>query len=558
MAPSDLSPVAAFWRNPKFRICMAVCDTRRGRKEGEESEKVLAFYPSSASQGLRTAIVGLGQAFSSFSSSFSPTTKSIPVVKFVEADKNRWAILELHGPHDDDRGLLLMMVVNKAWAGPGSHNEAMQHCLTLLQSQSQLLHGPLYDLIAQDPSVSLVRRHIQPLVEELSKRIQSKDSSLLPSLSNPLAMHSGLPLLHTSQKALINAQCLANGLMLVSSAGERIVTGSLVCWKVGGHPIWCGGPLSTEDCVTLSQFTARALIQKPRPMAASAVEAASGAAAALPSMILGGLSGQAAGAGEGSNTLLNPRCWTRASPVLEAAESGPRLPSSSSSAAGSSSTTYSLLKPPAPATTRAKATSLPHEGQGGTFFIVPRSPTLDQSAAATSDGASALPTTRVWVDGLKQYCRLLPYHHGSLIVIVLIRDQELTREAVESITEVLSLHSPSLSSLLNKELPSSNLWHVPGYRYYNQDKGMVRASPSSKVKTLSSSAMSSAASSIDRMQSASETKLVTAVRGYAEGSTWVVARIDGDKTAITTMEKVPELTEKGLPAAVSHARKVLL
>lgn len=137
---------------------MVVCDTRRGTREGQESEKVLAFYPSgsSASQGLRTAIVGLGQAFCSFSSSFAQPSSS-PVAKFVEADKNRWAMMELHGPRDEDRGLLLMMVVNKAWAGPGASNEAMKHSLTLLQSQAELLHGPLYDLIDQDPSANLFK-----------------------------------------------------------------------------------------------------------------------------------------------------------------------------------------------------------------------------------------------------------------------------------------------------------------------------------------------------------------------------------------------------------------
>lgn len=97
-----------------------------------------------------------------------------------------------------------MLVLNKSWAGPGVHNEAMHHTLTLLQAQSELLHGPLYQLVDEDPTAALFKRQIQPLVEELSRRIQSSsDSSLLPSLSNPLAIQSGLPFLQTSQNALV-------------------------------------------------------------------------------------------------------------------------------------------------------------------------------------------------------------------------------------------------------------------------------------------------------------------------------------------------------------------
>ena len=201
---ANLSPVAAFWRNPRFRVCLALFDTRRGRKEGHEHEKVLAFYPSSSSQGVRTAIVGLGQALSSFSSSFSPSSNS-PVMKSVEADKNRWAMIEVFGPSDEDRGIWLMLVVNKAWAGPGAHVEAMHHTLTLLQSQAELLHGPLYQLVVKDPSAVLFKQQVQPLLEELGRRIvqSGSESSLLPSLSNPLAIQAGLPHLHTSQKALI-------------------------------------------------------------------------------------------------------------------------------------------------------------------------------------------------------------------------------------------------------------------------------------------------------------------------------------------------------------------
>lgn len=198
------------------------------------------------------------------------------------------------------------------------------------------------------------------------------------------------------------------------------------------------------------------------------------------------------------------------------------------------------------------------DGQAS-FFLIPKNMALDQQGGTvpTVGEVSVLSPATVWVAGLQRFCRLLPYHHGSLIVLVLLNDQEgpLTREAADSITEVLAIHSPPLSALLDDEFVDKNLWHVPGYRYYNNDRGMVKATPGSKVKTLSSNTLTQAAATIDRMQSASELKILMATRGHAEGSTWVVSRKEGDQRAITTMEKVPE---GGLPAAVSHAQKVLL
>ena len=47
----------------------------------QEHEKVLAFYPTSAALPIRAAIVGLAQAFSTFSSSF---TAQVPALHSVE------------------------------------------------------------------------------------------------------------------------------------------------------------------------------------------------------------------------------------------------------------------------------------------------------------------------------------------------------------------------------------------------------------------------------------------------------------------------------------------
>lgn len=52
-----------------FQLCLY--DDRLGLREGEEAEKILAFYPSETSLNEQTAIVGLVQAMSTFTSVFS-------------------------------------------------------------------------------------------------------------------------------------------------------------------------------------------------------------------------------------------------------------------------------------------------------------------------------------------------------------------------------------------------------------------------------------------------------------------------------------------------------
>ena len=65
------NPVAAFFKDKAFSFCISVFDSQRGHKEGEEYEKVLGFYPTSAALSIRTAIVGLAQAITTFASSFA-------------------------------------------------------------------------------------------------------------------------------------------------------------------------------------------------------------------------------------------------------------------------------------------------------------------------------------------------------------------------------------------------------------------------------------------------------------------------------------------------------
>ncbi len=64
------NPVANFFRT-NFNLCLTIFDTRRGQCEGEEHEKLLSFFPTTAPVHVRTSIVGLAQAVASFATTLT-------------------------------------------------------------------------------------------------------------------------------------------------------------------------------------------------------------------------------------------------------------------------------------------------------------------------------------------------------------------------------------------------------------------------------------------------------------------------------------------------------
>lgn len=77
MATSSRSAVAAFLSREHFKCAISVFDSRRGQHEGHEHEKVLGFFPTSAALPIRTSIVGLAQALTSFTDSFSKASATV-------------------------------------------------------------------------------------------------------------------------------------------------------------------------------------------------------------------------------------------------------------------------------------------------------------------------------------------------------------------------------------------------------------------------------------------------------------------------------------------------
>lgn len=69
-----------------FKLCLF--DDRRGQVEGEEADKILAFYPTSTAQDVRTSTVGLTLALIAFTSIFDTVSillMSEPLTRLAHA-----------------------------------------------------------------------------------------------------------------------------------------------------------------------------------------------------------------------------------------------------------------------------------------------------------------------------------------------------------------------------------------------------------------------------------------------------------------------------------------
>lgn len=55
-----------------YGLQLCIFDERRGENEGDEMDKILAYYPSSTAPNMQAWAVGLAQAILTFSSTFKP------------------------------------------------------------------------------------------------------------------------------------------------------------------------------------------------------------------------------------------------------------------------------------------------------------------------------------------------------------------------------------------------------------------------------------------------------------------------------------------------------
>ena len=59
---------------PSRPLQLCIFDDRRGEKEGQEQDKILAFYPATTPANEQASAVGLVQAMMAFTSTFGPVS----------------------------------------------------------------------------------------------------------------------------------------------------------------------------------------------------------------------------------------------------------------------------------------------------------------------------------------------------------------------------------------------------------------------------------------------------------------------------------------------------
>ncbi|KAF8067153.1 Cysteine synthase [Scenedesmus sp. PABB004] len=426
-AAAGAAATRAFFRGGAG-VALAVYDTRRGGAEGREAEKVLGFYPPAAPGAMQSSIVGLAQALTMFAGTFN---KECPF-HTMEAQGHTWAMY--HAEPD----LWLLLVVGRGLVGPHCLPASLTGLLKGLHALVALLHGLLSTQLEQDPSGVRVRQRLQPLLQEVASSLLQPDAAGLWSLSCPLGLSGGVPLLPVSAAAFTRLQSLTNGLLVTRLFGCRPVLGVLVAWQT--CLLW--STLGSADTAALHSLAVRGLEPAVR---------AGPRHRTVRRPLAGAQPGQAAAQQE--DVCLASPAWWHCRPD-------------------------GLVLPVAPASGGADGAS-PTPG------------------GAPGGAGPKLPA--VWLQSGVERAQLVAWHSGPLLVLLLLDGSgpaSASAGAVaSSLAGVLAGPGGALSGQLAGELPAKHLWHVQGLRYLYQDHlaAAVRASPLRKVGTLSQASLHLAA-----------------------------------------------------------------
>ncbi|WIA32755.1 hypothetical protein OEZ86_005939 [Tetradesmus obliquus] len=226
-------------------VVLAVYDARKGQSEGAEAEKVLAFWPPSASPAMQSSIVGLAQALTMFAGTFN---KECPFHS-MQAHGHSWAMY--HAEPD----LWLLLLVGRGLVGPHCLPGSLAGCLKGLHALVVLLHGLLSSQQEQDPSGLRLRARLQPLLAQAAASLLTPDACGLWPIACPLGLTGGVPLLPISPAAFTRLQSLANSLLVARLFGSRPVLGLLAAWQ--GCLLWSS--MGSGDTAALASLAVRAL-----------------------------------------------------------------------------------------------------------------------------------------------------------------------------------------------------------------------------------------------------------------------------------------------------------
>lgn len=135
--------------NPsQYDIRLAVYDVSRGQREGQEGDKVLAFFPPHATPNEQLSVVGLSQAVTSFADSFTSDEDDVSAgaagrTGEMDTERHKWVMYKCEG------SVWMVLVATKSWAGPSMTNATLWGALAAAHSTFALLHGYISQLLQQ-------------------------------------------------------------------------------------------------------------------------------------------------------------------------------------------------------------------------------------------------------------------------------------------------------------------------------------------------------------------------------------------------------------------------
>ena len=224
------------------QVKVFVFDTRRGKKEGEELDKLLAFYPPSATAEQQQASAGLAEALTGLTGLFSPEAP----LQSLAAALHRQAFFLC------EPDLWFSLVVDPELAPVAEVRDSTLRALLVDTYQlCVLLHGTLRPQLEAEPSAVAVRQRLEPLVADLGARLAAGKLGDLFALSSPLSSRDGLPILPLDRPTFLNAQFCVNSLTL--SGGGSSVQHCMLLYD--RYLVW--SDLRTEDSHVLYRYFLR-------------------------------------------------------------------------------------------------------------------------------------------------------------------------------------------------------------------------------------------------------------------------------------------------------------
>jgi len=461
-----------------------VFDERLGAREGDEGEKVLAFFPSGTSANDMASAIGLVEGVAGFVSPFAPVpsgpSPDAPLAQTLRTSRRRvacrrcepgvWWALSLDADAAPERAV---------------RDEALQSLLARAHAHFVLLHGGVQRVL-DDAGHDAARLALAPIVADLGVRLSPSRGphagSLIPSLpTRALTLDPGAAFLPTPRHTHLLLRAVVDATM----GGKNS--------KSSDHERERNAPKVLAAAVLRDDRLAYASLALPdaRGFASYAARCLAPGAAAGESNTK-----KAARVWGGDSIGVGPRAEALAAAVREEANAATRFwddergrSESSESSESASATSRSSPASPAPRRAPPFMASEWRVGKDGfarwdddasspASFVVPAWIRVDEG-----DGDEA---------GIRNLAetQLCAIRRGATtLALFLAPDARLTPSARLALLHAVADTLPELDAALETAAGpggADRAWHAPGLRYAYRDATSLatRASPPAKIATL--------------------------------------------------------------------------